>query len=107
MASAAVIATIATTVVSTGVAVKGQIDSASLRKDQSRLKAKQLQLQSEKELAQSAQDSLQRERRLQTLLSRQRALQGGIVELNSGSALRLQETAIGVTKIYLRRANNV
>lgn len=56
----------------------------------------QLQLQIDRERTQAALEEQQRERRLRSLLASQRAAFGGAgVSADSGSPLRLQETAIG------------
>ena len=71
-------------------------ESGDVAQQQADFEAQQLEIQMERERAQAATEATAREDRLKRALARQRAIFGASgVDASSGSALRLQETAIG------------
>ena len=88
-----------------------KVSAASAQEDIANSKAKlqtaQVSAEIAQERAQSAIEATQRERRLTAALASQRAAAGGIVELSSGSFLRLQETTIGTLNREQRIADFV
>lgn len=98
---------VAGAVISTVDGVAAASGQEEIANSKARLQTAQVSAQIAQEEAQSAIEATQRERRLTAALASQRAAAGGIVELSSGSFLRLQETTIGTLNREQRIADFV